>query len=322
MLTPAERAVCPATAVSHAPLGAALVCLFLALVGWPTAAVAQTAGPVGTLVVAHGGGPEWNAQVAAVAEMVETGGPLEVSFLMGPGAGERPFQVAAARLVEDGARRIVVVPLLVSSHSGHFEQLRYLVGESDTLSAEMRRHLAMGGIERPDGAVPMVLAGGMDDAPEIARVLSDRALTLAAAPAEEALYVVGHGPNAPERWAAWMRNMRVLADSVTAWTGFRDVKVGLVRDDAPPLVREEAVRQVRDVIALQNRLTGRPVVVVPLLVARGRITGEKLPADLAGLPIVYSGEALLAHPQVARWIESQVREGLRALGSGQTRVGR
>ncbi len=307
MLTPAERAVCPQTVLT-------LVSLFLALAGWPTAGIAQTEGSVGALVVAHGGGPEWNAQVAAVAEMVEIGGPVEVSFLMGPGAAERPFQVAVAQLVDAGAQRIVVVPLLVSSHSGHFEQVRYLVGETDSLSAEMRRHLAMGGIERPERAVPLVLAGGMDDAPEIARALADRALALAAAPAEQALFVVGHGPNSPERWAAWMRNMRVLADSVTAWSGFRDVKVGLVRDDAPEAVREEAVRQVRDVIALQYGLTDRPVVVVPLLVARGRITGEKLPADLAGLPIVYSGEALLEHPQVARWIESRVREGLEALG--------
>ncbi len=307
MLTLAERAVCP-------PMAPALVCLLLAVAGWPAAGVAQTEGPVGTLVVAHGGGPDWNAQVVRVAEMVETGAPVEVSFLMGPGAGERPFQVAAARLVEAGAQRIVVVPLLVSSHSGHFEQVRYLVGETDSLSAEMRRHLAMGGIERPEGAVPLLLAGGMDDAPEIARALSDRALALAAAPAEQALFVVGHGPNSAERWAAWMRNMRVLADSVRAWSGFRDVKVGLVRDDAPEAVREEAVRQVRDVIVLQFGLTGRPVVVVPLLVAQGRITGEKLPADLAGLPIVYSGEALLAHPQVARWIESRVRETVLALG--------
>ncbi len=314
MLTPAERAVCPSTVRLRDFVLTALVCPFLVLAGCPTATVAQTAGSVGTLVVAHGGGPDWNAQVASVAELVETGGPVEVSFLMGPGAGERPFQVAAARLVEAGAQRIVVVPLLVSSHSGHFEQVRYLVGETDALSAEMRRHLAMGGIERPEEVVPLVLAGGMDDAPEIARALADRALALAAAPAEQALFVVGHGPNSPERWAAWMRNMRVLADSVTAWSDFRDVKVGLVRDDAPEAVRQEAVRQMRDVIALQYGLTGRPVVVVPLVVARGRITREKLPADLAGLPIVYSGEALLAHPQVARWIESRVREGVLALG--------
>ncbi len=301
MLMPAERAVFP---LRHA----ALLLLFLTLTAWPAATVAQQADSVGTLVVAHGGGPDWNAQVAAVAEMVEAGGPVEVSFLMGPGAKDRPFQVAVARLVEAGARRIVVVPLLVSSHSGHYEQVRFLVGETDSLSAEMRRHLAMGGIERPATMVPIILAAGMDDAPEIARALAERSLGLAEDPSEQALFVVGHGPNSPERWAAWMGNMRSLADSVAAWTGFRDVKVGLVRDDAPEAVRAEAVRQVRDVIELQYGLTGRPVVVVPLLVARGRITEEKLPHDLAGLPIVYSGEALLAHSQVARWIEFRVRD--------------
>lgn len=319
MLTRAERTVCPHSAPLRflVPPFAALI---LAWASWPGPAAAQQA--VGTLMVAHGGGPEWNAQVLAVAEMVDAGGPVEVSFLMGPGASEHPFQVATARLAEAGALRIVVVPLLVSSHSGHYEQVRFLVGETDSLSAEMRHHLAMGGIERPDGAVPMVLATAMDAAPEIARVLADRALALASAPAEEALYVVGHGPNSPERWAAWMANMRTLADSISAWTGFRDVKVGLVRDDAPAPVREEAVRQVRDVIGLQYGLTGRPVVVVPLLVARGRITDEKLPGDLAGLPIVYAGDALLTHPQVVRWIESRVRAGLRALESGGRSAGR
>lgn len=309
MLTPAQRAVSPGVTPQRHRRASILVLLALAA-AWPPPAGAQVEEPVGTLVVAHGGGPEWNAQVLAVTDMVETGGPVEVSFLMGPGASANPFQTAVARLVEAGARRVVVVPLLVSSYSGHYEQIRYLVGETDSLSASMRRHLEMGGIERPARAVPIVLAGAMDDAPEIARVLADRALALAEQPAEQAVYVVGHGPNSPERWAAWMENLRTLADSVDVWTGFRDVKVGLVRDDAPDAVRAEAVRQVRDVIGLQYGLTQRPVVVVPLLVARGRITAEKLPADLAGLPVVYSGEALLAHLEVARWIESRVRDAV------------
>ena len=321
MLTPARRAVCPGATRQGVRVASLLSCLLLAAAGWSPAS-AQTAGPVGTLVVAHGGGPEWNAQVLAVTAMVETGGPVEVTFLMGPGAGDNPFQVAVARLVEARAHRIVVVPLLVSSHSGHYEQIRYLVGETDSLSASMRHHLAMGEIERATAGVPMVLAPGMDDAPEIARVLANRALALAEEPAEQALHIVGHGPNAPERWATWMEHLRILADSVSAWTGFRDVKVGLVRDDAPDAVRAEAVRQIRDVIALQYGLTERPVVVVPLLVARGRLSNEKLPADLAGLPIVYTGEALLAHPGVARWIESQVGEGVAALGAMAPSVSR
>ncbi|HEU0302041.1 MAG TPA: CbiX/SirB N-terminal domain-containing protein [Longimicrobium sp.] len=272
----------------------------------PAAAFAQAAPSVGTIVVAHGGGPAWDAQVQAVAELVNTGGPVEVSFLMGPGASTHRFQDAARRLAERGAGEIVVVPLLVSSHSGHYQQIRYLAGETDSLDAEMHHHLHMAGIERPSVRVPIRVTRAIDDSPEAARVLAERALALAAAPGEQALFLIGHGPNSAEDYAEWMRNLRPVADSVRALTGFRDVRIGLLRDDAPAEVRAEAVRGAREIIELQHRLTGRPVVVVPVLISRGRISVEKIPADLAALPIAYQGDALLPHPGMARWIEKRV----------------
>jgi sirohydrochlorin ferrochelatase len=72
-------------------------------------------------------------------------------------------------------------------------------------------------------------------------------------------------------------------------------------------VREEAVRRIREIIQLQHDMTGRPVVVVPLLVSRGYVT-EKLRKDLDGLPVVYEGEGLLPHPELASWIARRVRE--------------
>jgi sirohydrochlorin ferrochelatase len=105
-----------------------------------------------------------------------------------------------------------------------------------------------------------------------------------------------------------MANLRPVADSVRAMTGFRDVRVGLVRDDAPAAVRAEAVRGVRELIELQHLATGDTVTVVPVLVSRGAVSREKIPADLAGLPMKYVGEALLPHPGLARWVEARVRE--------------
>jgi sirohydrochlorin cobaltochelatase len=269
-------------------------------------AVPAVAGPVGTLIVAHGGGPEWDAQVLHVAGLVKTGGPVEVSFLMGPGAAGARFQDMAARLVEAGATQIVVVPLLVSSHSGHYEQIRYLAGDVETLDETMMHHLHMSGIERPSLTVPIRVAKAIDDAPHAARVITERALAMATTPKTQALFIVGHGPNSAEDNAEWMRNLRVVADSVRNASGFRDVKIGLVRDDAPAAVRAEAVQWVRDVIRLQHELTGEPVVVVPVLISKGRVSQEKIPADLAGLPIVYTGNALLPHPEMARWVETRV----------------
>lgn len=261
---------------------------------------------VGTIVVAHGASPEWNAQVQEVARRAQTGGPVEVSFLMGPGAKAHRFQDAAKRLAEAGVREIVVVPLLVSSHSGHYEQIRWLAGETDALDETMRHHLHMAGIERPDVAVPIRVTPAIDGAPEIAGVLAEHALALAEEPAAQALFLIGHGPNSAEDHAAWMEDLRPLAERVQRTTGFRDVKVGLVQDDAAGPVRAEAVRRIREIIALQHKVTGRPVVVVPVLIGTGQISLEKFPADLAGLPIVYEGKGLVPHPALARWIEGRV----------------
>lgn len=268
---------------------------------------AQT-GKVGTILIAHGAGPDWNAKVETIAAQAKTGGPIEVSYLMGPAATSHRFQDVARKLTEEGATEIVVVPLLVSSHSGHYDQIRYLAGQTDSISDMMMHHLHMSGIHRPDVQVPIRLAKAIDDSPDVARVLAERALKLATSPREQAVFIIGHGPNSAEDHAAWMSNLRPIADSLKAITGVRDVKIGLVRDDAPAEVRAEAVKEIREVILLQNALTGKEVVVVPVLISTGSVSQVKVPADLEGLPVVYTGEALLPHPGLARWVEARVRE--------------
>ena len=271
----------------------------------PGAASAQK---VGTVVVAHGGDSIWNARVREVAQQAKTGGPVEVSFLMGAGAQTARFQDAVARLEAAGVQQIVVVPMLVSSHSGHYDQIRWLAGDSVTLGETMMHHLHMAGIARPATRVPMRVTAAMDASTEMARVIADRALALTRTPREQALFIVGHGPNSAEDYAAWMGNLRPVADSVKAWTGFRDVRVDLVRDDAPAPVRAEAVRRVRELIELQAMATSRDVIVVPVLVSKGSVSRDKVPNDIRGTRSVYSGEPLLPHPAMARWIEARVRE--------------
>lgn len=290
----------------------------LLLLAAATPLAAQSAGRVGTILVAHGGDSTWNAGVLQAAREARTGGPVEVSFLMGAGAKSARFQDAVARLEAAGVAEIVVVPLLVSSHSGHYDQIRWLVGEPVELDGTMHHHLHMAGIEKPSPRVPVRLTRALDDAPEMARILSERALTLVKAqgdaPAARALLIVGHGPNSAEDYAAWMRNLRPVADSVKAWTGFRDVRVELVRDDAPAPVRAEAVLRVRELIALQQMVTGKEVIVVPVLVSKGSVSRDKVPNDIKGTPSVYSGDPLLPHAAIARWVESRVREGRVASG--------
>jgi sirohydrochlorin cobaltochelatase len=267
----------------------------------------------GVLIVAHGASPAWNAGVDSLAAAVKRGGvvagPVAVSFLMGQAAASHRFQDAVADLKRRGAHRIVVVPLLVSSFSGHYEQIRYLAGHVDTLGKTMMHHLHMAGIERVT-TTPIVVTPALDDAVEMARVLGDRAKTLAPSPSGRALFLFGHGPNSAEDYAAWMTRLRVVADSVKTATGFASVAVELVRDDAPAPVRAEAVKRAREIIGLQRAATGQDVIVVPILVSSGSVANQKLPADLAGLPIIYAGTPLLPHAQMAAWVERRVLEAV------------
>jgi len=288
-----------------------LLAAVLALSAVPTDA--QTAErTVGTLLIAHGGEPTWNAEVERIARTASTGGPLELAFLMGPAAATHRFQDQVAKLAARGVSDIVIVPLLVSSHSGHYEQIRYLAGLTDSLDDMMHHHLHMSGLERPTTTVPLHVARALDDAPELAEVLAERARALVPEPAGRALFLVAHGPNSAEDHAEWMKHLRVVAARVQTLTGFRDVRAEMVRDDAPALVRAEGVQRVRDIIDMQRQITGQTVAVVPVLVSKGRVSREKFTADLQGLDIGYEGTPLLPHPLLARWIERRVTETVRA----------
>ncbi|MGQ0646204.1 MAG: sirohydrochlorin chelatase [Gemmatimonadaceae bacterium] len=297
--------------------------LVLAL-SFPVAAFGQAAshatGAVGTIIVAHGGGPEWNSLVREVALEARLGGPVEVSFLMGPEAATTRFQDLARRMDSQGVSQIVVVPLLVSSHSEHYQQIRYLAGLTDSINHALHSQMGHSGLEPVKVRTPIRVTPALDDSPILAEILAERARALATDRKHQAVFLVGHGPNGAEDYARWMENLRPVAESVRRVAGFADVRVDLVRDDAPAHVRAEAVRRVRELIELQHRITGLPVVVVPVLLSRGRVSRETFLADLAGLPVTYTGDPILPYRGLARWIEERVasaRPG--ATGTHETR---
>jgi sirohydrochlorin ferrochelatase len=78
------------------------------------------------------------------------------------------------------------------------------------------------------------------------------------------------------------------------------------REDLPPKKQPGGRGRPSRLIELQHMATGRDVIVVPALISKGSISTEKIPADLQGLPIVYSGNSLLPHPEMARWVAARV----------------
>lgn len=277
----------------------------------PAQTLTSTGGTTGVIVVAHGGGPEWNAGVFAAVQQAALGRPTEVALLMGPAVPRHRFQDAVTRLRQAGATQAVVVPLFVSSKSGHVDQIRWLMGLAEQLDTVMHHHLHMGGIERPADRMPLILAPALDDSEELVDALVTRSETLRPERAERtALLLVGHGPNLESEYAFWMEHLRRVAAQVGRRSGWRDVRVGLVKDDAPAAERAEAVRTVRDLAELQGAATRDSVTVVPILLAPGKLSKVGIPRDLANLPIRYSGEPLLPHPAIGRWIARRVRESV------------
>jgi len=293
----------------------------------------RSAPRVGTILVAHGASEAWNRPVLELADSVRTdgGGPVEVAFLMGQAAPSHKLSDAMQKLAAEGVSEIVVVPILVSSSSEHYSQIRAMAGVSDSSAPDAAAQHSMAGMKsmsaaqhsmagmhdmsmsKPAGVhVPVVVTPALDGAPAVAEVLADRARARAEDPSGQALFIIAHGPNSAEHYAGWMQTLRPLADTVRAHTGFRDVKIGLVRDDAPDEVRAEAVKRVREIITLQHEITGKPVIVVPLLVSSGSVARVHFVKDLEGLPVVYAGTPLLPHPALARWVERRVRDALRA----------
>ena len=79
----------------------------------------------GILLMAHGGEPDWNQTVLAVAAETNKTMPTEVAFGM---ADRESLQEGIDKLVARGVKQIVAVPLFVSSHSIVIDSTKYLLG--------------------------------------------------------------------------------------------------------------------------------------------------------------------------------------------------
>lgn len=195
---------------------------------------------VGLMVVAHGGGPEWNDVVKRAAGRVAwTAGPVATAFLMGPEAQSGGWGAAVDRLVSQGAREIVVVPLMVQSAGSHFRQIEYYAGLRASLPEELAAHHHA---DRPAVRVPMRLTPALDTAPELRQALLEHWRGLVAADRNRPVLLVAHGPQSDREAAIWVSALSRGAKAI-AEEGGVNASVGLLRDDAPPEVRAAAVRR-------------------------------------------------------------------------------
>lgn len=272
----------------------------------PLAAAQST----GLLVVAHGSDADWNARVRTVVNEVRWDGPVAVAFLMGPEARTASWDAGVALLNQQGVDRIVVVPLMVSSHGSHYRQIQHYAGLDVPLPASLAGHDH--GTMRTPG-VPVHVTPALDDAPELGTALATRWRELPAVTRSRPVVLVAHGPSEHADVGAWLDGLHRATAGLAEAVGPGNLRVGLLRDDAPAEVRAAAVTGIRDTITAMAARSGDSVTVLTVLISFGSINRVKVPADLAELPIDYHGVALSPHPALARWIERVAREGVVSL---------
>ena len=256
--------------------------------------------PAGLLVVAHGADATWNDAVRAAVARTRWDGPKSVAFLMGPQAVSAGWDTALAQLEAAGTRSLVVVPLMVSSHGGHYQQIRVYAGLSDSIPAELASH-SHNASRRP--SMPVRMTAALDGAEEMAGAVAEAWASLDAAARRRPVILIGHGPGDPEQTRRWMEQFARVERALEA-AGLRaEVRSGLLQDDAPAAVRAAAIGSLRDTVMALARRSGDSVTALTVVVARGGITRVTVPQDLRGLPVAPVAAALSDSPFIARWIE-------------------
>lgn len=287
-------------------------------------AVAVTAGAQvpersGVLLLAHGGQPQWNERVLAVAKAVDATQPTEVAFGM---ASRASIQAAVDKLTARGVTSIVAVPLFVSSYSSVMTSTEYLLGLRPDAPADLKifakmDHSKHGAPAAAAGehathmpavdpaspvtrTVPVRMTPAFNRHPLIAQIAADRATSISKSPATEAVILVAHGPVPDDDNDRWLADMKVLADQVQASAPYASVDYMTVRDDAGPAMREAATKDLRERVAKQVA-AGRTVLIVPHLMSFGGIE-QGIRKRLEGLSYVMTAQALMPDERIARWV--------------------
>jgi len=304
------------------------------------AVAAENKEKYGILVIAHGSpGEDWCAPVRDAVAEVDLPYPVELGFL--EFVPNETINDAIERLDNAGVTKIIAVPLFVSSHSSHIQEIEYVLGLRDTLpmtsehviveGVEMERSVvvmgdgyaishvpvetgadgvmrAMGYPGEEEELIPVetdaeiVLTSAMDDHWLVAGIVADRTADLSKNLEDETLVLVAHGTGEEDNFAVWVNSTESLANQARLkLTYWSDPAIGLAGTQAAFIHHNET---------LHPKFTLRPIVenaadpvVVPLMVSEGYFTGRKIPGLLENLTYAYDGKALTSHPNVAEWIE-------------------
>lgn len=287
-----------------------VVMLMFASTAAAEARVESTVEPVdtyGVLVMAHGGGTEWNREITRVLDPVGREFPVEVAFGM---ADATSLQDGIRRLEAKGVNRIGVVRLFVSGDSW-YERTEQILGikpgapakpadQHDGHDAHAGHSMAFWRVDT-DAAFALSKQG-LAEAPEMGAVLAERARGLSSDPAREDVLILAHGPDDDAENRRWLEQIDARAEAVRRVLPFRRVQVETLREDWPEK-RKAAEQRIRSFVERAGS-EGGTAIVIPFR-AQGFGPYAQL---LQGLDYRADRLGLAPHSQVEQWVKRQAEE--------------
>lgn len=254
------------------------------------------------MVVAHGSRDAgWNRRVIQSVQKLDWAGPKSVAFLTSP-TPERELKQVAAQLDQPGVKQIVVVPLLVSSFSGHYEEIRYYVGQRKDLPHEEGEHENHSLAAPLKTKSPLLLTSAMDGHPLVSRILADELEPFAKEAGHQSVVLVAHGPNEDTENERWLAHLRTHAQRLKEQFGFLRIEVATLRDDAPKAIRDAASEQLRSTVRTAS--ADSKVLVLPVLISVGHVQ-KAIQKRLEGLEFKMIEGGLANHRLATAWVRAQ-----------------
>ena len=260
----------------------------------------------GLLLMAHGGGPEWDGRVLATVAGLRARMPVSVAFGM---ANPHTLQAALDSLQNQGVGTVAVVRLFISGDS-FLHPTEYLFGlRADAPVRAMVGHQWVDGDElaqlRTDARILLDLEG-MAGSAEAAQILLARADAHSSDPPGTGVVLIAHGMGAEDENRAVLTAMDDAAAKLRS-NGYAEVEVATLREDWAA-ERVKAEEHIRATVARMGSEHDR-VVVIPY-----RISGFGPYAKvLDGLDYVGT-EGFLPHELVTEWITGRATAVLCAAG--------
>jgi len=257
----------------------------------------------GVLLMAHGGGAEWNAAVEQAARTLEDHFPVEIAFGM---ADASSLERAVRELESRGVRHVGVVRLFISGESW-YERTQQILGtlpgapdKADAMQhTEHSAAMAMGFWQIDTELEFHLLPEGLADAEEMDQVLITRISELSSNPAQEVAVVLAHGPGSDAENERWIAKITERTEAASSQLGLADIQVFTLREDWEDK-RVEAEILIRDYIT-RATAAGRTALVVPF-----RVMGfGPYQHVLAGLEYRADETGLVPHTNVDQWIVNQ-----------------